>query len=140
MEIPLAYNFLGYGCTLYPHHDVLYVTCAQDGHMHALSDPPCDVGRCAWDDEEFVASMRAHETDLWQCLAVEPVFWTCYDVDTETWHPERVAIDDAGRPYLLPCCPWCGRLGNGLPCDPPCAEHPFTDEDEADEDDEEDDA
>jgi hypothetical protein len=48
----------------------------------------------AW---EAVLLLSQHETGLWEAYATEPCFATCYDVDTQTWHPEWVTVNAAGQ-------------------------------------------
>jgi hypothetical protein len=45
--------------------------------------------------------LAAHEPELWQVLATEKCCATCYDVDTDTWCEDCVAVDEEGQPYLV---------------------------------------
>jgi len=96
----LAALLLGSGCTLCAYQGELYVTGGQDTHLHRLGEPPCPSCNCAFGDVGVAETLAAHEPELWELLATDKMCATCYDVDTDTWHPEWVAVDEMGRPYL----------------------------------------
>jgi hypothetical protein len=41
--------------------------------------------------------LSQHESELWEAYAAEPCLATCYDADTQTWHPEWVTVNVAGQ-------------------------------------------
>jgi len=46
--------------------------------------------------------LATHEPELWQVLATEKCCAVCYDVDTDTWREDAVAVDEKGQPHLVP--------------------------------------
>src|SRR5215813_12264982 len=98
----LAYWLLDRATTLYDHQGALYVQPGGTAcHLHRVGDPGCHDCNCALHDEDMAAVLVAHTPVLWQVLATEKCCATCYDVDTDTWHPEWVAVDEDGEPYLV---------------------------------------
>jgi hypothetical protein len=92
---------LEHGTTLYAYQGELYVQPGGTAcHMHRVGGPRCGAD-CAMRADDMPAVLAAHEPELWQILRTEPCCATCYDVDTETWRPDWVAVDAADRPYLV---------------------------------------
>jgi hypothetical protein len=98
---------LGKGMVLHDHHGALYI--ASDtrgvGCLYRVGAPPCLCGCCAMSCERAAILLALYEDELRAALAAEPCLALCYDVDTQTWHPEWVCEDAQGRPHLVPSVP-----------------------------------
>ena len=90
---------LGEGLTLHAHGDRLCVQGGLAGHLHRLGEPDCHHGDCAYFGDN-ARVLVAHAPVLWRLLDLEPCCAFTYDVDTVTWHPEWVGVDEDGRPYV----------------------------------------